>query len=217
MNVSSLMQQSRQSQQLLQGPSTRLGLHCSAGFSLVELLLAFGLGLGVCTLMLQAVMAEGHHGQRLARALRERQVAQRALELMRSDLQRATAAQFGPSLALAGSSGAPACSLSGRSVLLQLQTPEGPVTYSVGKPAEPIWRGQVLMRCGGAFGLDGRPSSGKALNRVLLDGLALREGAVASAAAPGALRLQLRQELPIVGRRSQVLQHQRLLPLPSPN
>ena len=183
----------------------------------MELLLSFGLGLGLCTLMLQAVMAEGHQGQRLARALRERQVAQRVFNLLRSDLQRATAAQLSPSLAPAGSSSsAPACSLSGRRVVLHLQTPEGPVTYSVGKPTESIWRGQVLMRCGGAFGLDGRPSSGKALNRVLLDGLALREGALASTAGPGALRLQLRQELALAGRPSQVLEHQRLLPLPSP-
>jgi hypothetical protein len=29
----------------------------------------------------------------------------------------------------------------------------------------------VLMRCGPAFGLDGEPSAGASLNRVVLDGL----------------------------------------------
>jgi hypothetical protein len=180
----------------------------AAGLSLVELLLAFGLGLSFCALMLQSVMAEGQQGQRMARVLRERQVAGRALELLRSDLQRATlvAASAGDNNAAA------ACSLAGRSVLLHLETADGPVTYSVGRPAEPIWRGQVLMRCGHAFGLDGHPSGGQALNRVLLDGLAAG-GAMAQQQGPGALLLRLRQELPLPGQTVQVLQHQRLLPL----
>jgi len=179
------------------------------GFALPELLLAFGLGLGLCALMLQSVLAEGHNSQRLARVLRERLVAERALALLRSDLQRATtvASTAGVNNAQA------ACPLAGRSVVLHLETPEGPVTYSVGKPAEPIWRGQVLMRCGSAFGLDGTPSTGQALNRVLLDGLA-PDGVSALQQGPGALRLQLRQQLPIPGQSAQLLQHQRLLPLP---
>ena len=180
-----------------------------AGFSLPELLLAFGLGLGLCALMLQSVLAEGQNGQRLARVWRERQAAGRALALLRSDLQRATdvASSAGPS-----GQGA-ACHLAGRAVVLHLQTAEGPVTYSVGKPAEPIWRGQVLMRCGPAFGLDGSPSKGQALNRVLLDGLA-SGGALALLQGPGVLRVELRQQLPLAGQPSQVLTHQRLLPMP---
>lgn len=181
----------------------------SAGFSLVELLLAFGLGLSLCAFMLQAVLAEGHNGQRLARVLRERQVAQRALALLRSDLQRATLVASS-----AGNNNVDAaCNLAGRTVLLHLQTPQGPVTYSVGRPAEPIWRGQVLMRCGTAFGLDGSPSTGQALNRVLLDGLA-SGGASAALQGHGALRVLLRQELPNAGEPPQVMQHQRLLPMP---
>ncbi|MEB3235404.1 MAG: hypothetical protein VKM98_08245 [Cyanobacteriota bacterium] len=179
------------------------------GFALPELLLAFGLGLGLCAVMLQSVLAEGHNSQRLSRVLRERLVAERALDLLRSDLQRATAVA---STAGEGQRAA-ACPLSGRTVVLHLDTPEGPVTYSVGKPAEPIWRGQVLMRCGSAFGLDGTPSAGQALNRVLLDGLA-PAGVSALQQGPGALALQLRQELPITGQKHQVLRHQRLLPLP---
>ena len=180
----------------------------TAGFSLVELLLASGLGLSVCVLILQSVLAEGQNGQRLARLLRERQAAERALALLRSDLQRATdvASSAGPS----GQSAA--CNLSGRAVLLHLQTAKGPITYSVGRAPEPIWRGQVLMRCGPAFGLDGSPSQGQALNRVLLDGLA-SGGALALLQGPGALRVELRQQLPLPGSASQVLIHQRLLPL----
>jgi hypothetical protein len=158
--------------------------------------------------MLQSVMAEGQNGQRLARLLRERQVASRAFALLRSDLQRATevASNAGPG------GQAAACKLAGRAVLLHLQTAEGPVTYSVGKPAEPIWRGQVLMRCGPAFGLDGSPSVGQALNRVVLDGLAVG-GALALQQGPGRLRIELRQQLPLPGKPSQLLTHERLLPM----
>lgn len=183
----------------------------TAGFSLPEVLLALGLGLSFCALALQAVLAEGHNSQRLARVLRERLVVGRALDLMRSDLQRATTVASTAGLNNAHA----ACPLSGRAVVLHLQTPDGPVTYSLGKPAEPIWRAQVLMRCGSAFGLDGRPSQGQALNRVLLDGLATG-GVSALQQGPGALLLQLRQQLPISGQRGQVLVHERLLPLPSP-
>lgn len=181
----------------------------SAGFSMLELLLAFGLGLGLCALMLQGVLAEGQNGQRLARLLRERQAAERALALLRSDMQRAStvASSAGP----AGQGAA--CNLAGRAVLLHLQTAEGPITYSVGSAPEPIWRGRVLMRCGPAFGLDGSPSQGLALNRVVLDGLT-SGGALALQQGPGTLRIELRQQLPLPGQSSQLLSHQRLMPLP---
>jgi type II secretory pathway pseudopilin PulG len=183
------------------------------GFALPELLLAFGLGVSLTGLMLQIVLSEGQSGQRLARLLRERAVVQRGLDLLRADLQRAS------SLAAdAGVSGqAAACGLSRRTVVLHLQTPEGPITYSVGRPAEPIWRGQVLMRCGTVFGLDGTPSSGKALNRVLFDGLPTSGGVKVSRQGLGGLLLQVRQELNQGGRPSQVVEHQRLLPVPIVN
>jgi hypothetical protein len=46
------------------------------------------------------------------------------------------------------------------------------IVYSVGAAPSAIWRGQVLMRCGPAYGLDGviRPG-GRAQNRVLIDDL----------------------------------------------
>jgi len=43
----------------------------------------------------------------------------------------------------------------------------------VGPAPSAIWRGRVLMRCGPAYGLDGRLSAGSApQNRVVIDGLA---------------------------------------------
>ena len=182
----------------------------TAGFAVPELLLAFGIGVGLCTLMLQSVWAEGTNSQRLARVLRERLVAQRALALVRRDLQRATRVSLGAAEDVVVT----ACPLAGRALLLHLETPEGPVTYSLGKASEPIWRGQVLMRCGGAFGLDGSPSGGQAINRVLLDGLASDGAAMARTMAPGVVQLQLRQVLPTSAQGSQVLLHERLLPLP---
>lgn len=176
---------------------------------MLELLLAFGLGLGLCALMLQSVLAEGQNGQRLARLLREREAAERALALLRSDMQRASTVASNPGPAGQGA----ACNLAGRAVLLHLQTAEGPITYSVGSAPEPIWRGRVLMRCGPAFGLDGSPSQGLALNRVVLDGLA-SGGALALEQGPGTLRVELRQQLPLPGQSSQLLSHQRLMPLP---
>jgi len=93
---------------------------------------------------------------------------------------------------LALGSGA-ACGLGGRDPVLQLQTPAGPITYTVGSPPSAIWRRRVLMRCGPAFGLDGEPSAGAAQNRVLLDGLAL-PGLEAAVEPDGLVHLRLRQE-----------------------
>jgi hypothetical protein len=76
------------------------------------------------------------------------------------------------------------------------------VTYSVGAAPSPIWRGQVLMRCGPAFGLHGEVSEGASLNRVVLDGL-VGDGLVARLEAPGLLRLELRQEFQASGGRPQ--------------
>jgi len=77
--------------------------------------------------------------------------------------------------------------------VLQLQTPAGPITYTVGSPPSAIWRRRVLMRCGPAFGLDGEPSTGAAQNRVLLDGLSV-PGLEAALEPDGLLHLRLRQE-----------------------
>jgi hypothetical protein len=139
----------------------------AAGFSLPELLLALGLGLVLSGLMLQALIDEGQNGQRLARLLRERAVQRRALALVKAEVALATAVSETPQLE------AHACSLAGRQPVLHLSTAAGAITYSVGAAPSAIWRGQVLMRCGPAYGLNGQLSAaGPPQNRVVIDGLA---------------------------------------------
>lgn len=47
-----------------------------------------------------------------------------------------------------------------------------PITYSQGAAPSAIWGGQVLMRCGPAFGIDGAQNlDGAWQNRVVLDGV----------------------------------------------
>ncbi len=163
----------------------------AAGFSLVELLVAACLGLLVWGVVVQALVADGRQVDRLVRQLRERGQQQRVLALLRGDLLRATRVD------LALGVGA-ACALGGRDPVLQLQTPAGPITYTVGSAPSAIWRGRVLMRCGPAFGLHGEPSAGAAQNRVLLDGLS-DPGLEAASEPDGLLLLRLRQEFEPAG------------------
>ncbi|MBM5825049.1 MAG: prepilin-type N-terminal cleavage/methylation domain-containing protein [Cyanobacteria bacterium M_surface_10_m2_119] len=134
------------------------------GFSLPELLIALLLGGGLAAVLLQLLVVESGASQTLGRLLRERQLGQRALELVRQELQQAQWA----STALTVPAG---CSLAGRTVVLQLGTPAGGITYSVGASPSPIWRGRVLMRCGPAYGLSGELASTAPQNRVLIDAL----------------------------------------------
>ena len=156
------------------------------GFSLVELLVALLIGCALSGVLLQVLLAELSSGQRFARVLRERAVARRTLELVRGDLLQSRGLADPAVLA-------PACNLAGRSVVLHLDTAAGPISYSLGKPSEPIWRGQVLMRCGPAYGLHGELGSGAAQNRVVLDALATTEGFRAQPDGTGPLRLELQQ------------------------
>ena len=75
------------------------------------------------------------------------------------------------------------CGMAGRQPVLAIsldpsntEASSQTIVYSVGAAPSAIWRGQVLMRCGPAYGLDGaiRPG-GQAQNRVLIDGLS-KEG-----------------------------------------
>ena len=137
-----------------------------AGFSLLELLLALSLGLALCGVMLDGLLADGRSSQRLVALQRERAWQRRTLDLIQSDLLQASAVSRNPELE------SHSCSLSGRTPVLQMSTPAGPITYSVGAAPSSIWRGQVLMRCGPAYGLEGELSVGStAQNRVVLDGL----------------------------------------------
>lgn len=130
-------------------------------------MLALSLGLLLSGVMLQGLLDEGQNGQRLARVLRERAVQRRTLALIKADLAQATAISSTPQLEQHG------CSLADRLPVLHLSTSAGAVTYSVGSAPSAIWRGRVLMRCGPAYGLDGRLSVGAApQNRVVIDGLA---------------------------------------------
>ena len=139
----------------------------TAGFSLLELLLALSLGLVLSGVMLQGLIQEGQNGQRLARLLRERAVQRRTLALVKADLAQAMAISPTPQLEQHG------CGLSGRLPVLHLSTAAGAITYAVGPAPSPIWRGRVLMRCGPSYGLDGQLSEGAApQNRVVIDGLA---------------------------------------------
>lgn len=144
-------------------------VEAEAGFSLLELLLALGLGVVLSGLMLQGLIDEGQNGQRLARLLRERAVQRRALALVKAEVALATAVSDTPQLEVH------ACSLAGRQPVLHLSTAAGAITYSVGAAPSAIWRGQVLMRCGPAYGLNGQLSAaGPPQNRVVIDGLAER-------------------------------------------
>ncbi len=139
------------------------------GFSLVELMLSLSLGFALSGVMLQGLMAEGQNGVRFSRLLRERAAQRRTLELVKHDLAQATLVSTTPEQEQHG------CSLSGRTAVLYLTTPAGPITYSVGAAPSAIWRGRVLMRCGPAFGLDGLITGGtQPSNRVVIDGLAVK-------------------------------------------
>jgi hypothetical protein len=169
------------------------------GFSLVELLLALAFGLVFTTLMLQVLLAEGSNGERLARLVRERTLQRRTLELLRTDLLLAgSLGSDGLSDPAAPVADGVACPLVGRRAVLRFNTLQGPVLYAQGPAPSSIWRGQVLMRCGPAYGLQGEPSGGKPLNRVLIDALA-PEGLEATPLSAGRLRLRLRQQFPRPG------------------
>jgi len=172
-------------------PRTRgTGTGPKEGLTLLELLLALGLGLVFCAVLLQVLVLQGRQGALLVRQLRERSFQRRTLDLVRTDLQRADGV-------LLGSAPGAACPLSGRLPVLQLQAGTGPITYSLGSPPSAIWRGKVLMRCGPAFGLDGEPSRGESQNRVVIDGLTA-EGFQAESSGAGLLRLLMEQEFPVV-------------------
>lgn len=160
----------------------------SVGMTLVELLLGLTLGMALFVTLLQALLLHGRGNERLVRLVRERGVQRRTLALLRSEILRAERLELGQSLALQ-----PSCSLAGRRPVLHLQTAQGTISYTLGAAPSAIWRGQVLMRCGPAYGLDGEPSSGNSQNRVLLDALA-SGGFEVNRSGPARLQLSLQQQ-----------------------
>jgi len=117
---------------------------------LLELLLALSLGLVLSAVALQSLLADGQRSQRLGQQFRQRSEQRRLLALIESDALAATALSADPDPQRSH------CSLAGREPVLQLTTTAGVITYSRGASPSSIWRGEVVMRCGPAYGMDGR-------------------------------------------------------------
>ena len=139
-----------------------------AGFTLVELLLAMALGSLLSGVAVQLLLGDARASGGLARRFQLRGWQRRTLALVKHDLDRASSWQVRPE-----SSRIWPCALAGRQPRLAITPRDGSaaVVYSIGAAPSPIWRGPVLMRCGPAFTLDGRPSGGTYQNRVVLDGV----------------------------------------------
>ena len=139
------------------------------GFTLVELMLAALLGCLLCGVAFQLLFAETRQGGALAESLQLKQWQRRTLELLKSDLERGSSWQIDPDAAEHWP-----CGLAGRQPKLAITPTDGsnPIVYSFGSAPSAIWRGDVLMRCGPAFDLQGGIRSGSLYqNRVVLDGV----------------------------------------------
>ena len=139
------------------------------GSTLVELMLAVLLGTFLCGVVFQLLFAETRQGGALADSLQLKQWQRRTLELVKGDLERASSWQIAPD----PSADWP-CALADRQPRLAITPRDGsdPVLYSLGPAPSAIWRGDVLMRCGPAFDLQGGVRSGSRYqNRVVLDGV----------------------------------------------
>ena len=139
----------------------------ATGFTLVELLLAAALGVLVCGVALQLLIGDAARSCALAETLRLRRLQGRTLALLQLDLAQAGSWQVAPVVDPSWP-----CSIGERQPLLAITPQNGsdPVVYSLGPAPSAIWRGEVLMRCGPAFDLQGQPSShGSYQNRVVLD------------------------------------------------
>ena len=166
------------------------------GFTLVELMLAALLGCLLCGVVVQLLFAETRQGGALAESLQLKQWQRRMLELLKSDLERASSWQLDPD----GAKSWP-CGLAGRQAKLAITPTDGsdPVVYSLGPAPSSIWRGAVLMRCGPAFDLHGGVRSGSRYqNRVVLDGVDRFE-LIQPSGLP-VLQLELEQRTPRGGR-----------------
>ncbi len=144
------------------------------GFTLIELLLSLSLGSLLFVVLLQLIGADLRLGNNMASRLRESAQQRQTLELIRGELAMGSGWEVDPTPSHQWS-----CGMAGRQPVLAIgldgidsRASAQSIVYSVGAAPSAIWRGQVLMRCGPAYGLDGviRPGE-KAQNRVLIDGL----------------------------------------------
>ena len=147
----------------------------SAGFTLLELMLSLSLGALLFALMLRLIGADLQLGRALALRLSESSRQRRSLELIREELGSAHGWMVDPPV-----SNRWPCRMNGRRPVLAIATQQADaqaradraIVYSVGSAPDAIWRGEVLMRCGPAYSLDGVPNlRGAFQNRVLLDAL----------------------------------------------
>ena len=143
------------------------------GFTLIELMLALSLGSLLFALMLRLIGADLRLGQAMAQHWRETSQQQRSLELIREELALAHGWMLDPPLSMRWP-----CPMAGRRPVLAIATQaddpqargEQVIVYAVGPAPDRIWRGQVLMRCGPGYSLDGVTNlQGAFQNRVLLD------------------------------------------------
>jgi len=147
----------------------------SPGFTLLELMLALSLGTLLFALMLRMIGADLRLGRAMALRLSESSRQRRSLELIREELALAHGWMADPPVSTHWP-----CRMSGRRPVLAIATQQADaqargdraIVYSVGMAPDAIWRGEVLMRCGPAYSLDGVPNlRGAFQNRVLLDAL----------------------------------------------
>lgn len=182
-----------------------------AGFTLVELLLAAALGTLVCGGLLQLLLGDLRLSAAMAQKLQARRQQQQVLTLIRAerDLGYGVIANPDPSQTWP-------CALAGRRAVLAIAlSPADPnarhqaIVYSVGAAPSPIWRGQVLMRCGPGYSLDGVPTlQGAFQNRVLLDALPQDSSVgfqVHQHPFLPVLELEIEQELPAASGGSRIL------------
>jgi hypothetical protein len=161
------------------------------GFSLTEMLLGLAIGLTVTAAVMHGLIRASRGGEQWGVQLQERQLSRRTLALMRSELDMARTWMHGP-----GSETGAECALGGRLAVLRIEAGGRPITYSIGEPPSPIWRGWVLMRCGPAYGLSGELSGGSAQNRVVIDGLPPdADGLQVSADLPKVVQIELKRQL----------------------
>ena len=134
-------------------PKTR----AEKGFTLIELLLSLSLGSLLFVVLLQLIGADLRFGTSMASRLRESAQQRQTLELIRGEL----AIGFSWTVDPVVSHQWP-CGMAGRQPVLAIsldsshsQSSGQTIVYGLGAALSPIWRGQVLMRCGPAYGLDG--------------------------------------------------------------
>lgn len=136
------------------------------GFTLIEVILALGLGLLISGWVIEGLFIHSSLSAKLLDRLHQREFERRARRLIEDDRRLASQVTNEP-----GPEGT-ACNLAGRRPLLHLKLLSGhsAITWSKGVAPSKIWRGQVVMRCGPAYGLDGKATlSGNWQNRVVLD------------------------------------------------